>query len=56
MSGDIAGDPEENESLLFEEIVHESKKLCKCSICLCLLSRKQRIGSHLLLVHGKGKL
>lgn len=56
MSGDIAGDPEENESLLFEEIVQENKKLYKCSICLRLLSRKQRIESHLQLVYGKGKL
>lgn len=56
MSGDIVGDTEENESLLFEEIVQENKKLYKCSICLRLLSRKQRIESHLQLVHGKGKL
>ena len=56
MSGDIEGDPEENESLLSEEIVQENKKLYKCSICFRLLSRKQRIESHLQLVHGKGKL
>ena len=36
--------------------MQENKKLYKCSICLRLLSRKQRIESHLQLVHDKGKL
>lgn len=56
MSSDISANPEGDYRLLYEEIVEENKKLFKCSICFRLLSRKQRVESHLHLVHGKGKL
>lgn len=56
MSNDISANPGADDRPLYEEIVEENKKLFKCSICFRLLSRKQRIESHLQTVHGKGKL